>query len=147
MRKITKISLTLYHHMLSCAYMKTNFKKTQPQCLCKYIPAVTLEAILRAMPDTVQIERLGELFKLLGDPSRLRIIHVLMHQEFCVADLSTVLSMQQPAVSQQLKLLRLSRLVKFRKEGKTVYYSLDDEHVGKLFQIALEHLQERKEEA
>lgn len=133
--------------MHSCAYMKKDLHDLQNKCLCKYIPAETLEAILRAMPDTAQIELLGELFKLLGDPSRLRIIHVLMHQELCVADLSTVLSMQQPAVSQQLKLLRLSRLVKFRKEGKTVYYSLDDEHVGKLFQIALEHLQERKEEA
>jgi DNA-binding transcriptional ArsR family regulator len=118
----------------------------QKKCLCKYVPAAKLEAIITAMPEASQIKRLGELFKLLGDPSRLRIIHVLMHQELCVADLSSVLSMQQPAVSQQLKLLRLSRLVKFRKEGKTVYYSLDDEHVGRLFQIALEHLQERKEE-
>jgi ArsR family transcriptional regulator, lead/cadmium/zinc/bismuth-responsive transcriptional repressor len=113
-------------------------------CQCKYIPAKKIKGILKAMPDAVQIERLGELFRLFGEPSRLRIIHILMHQELCVADLSILLGMQQPAVSQQLKLLRLSRLVKFRKEGKTVYYALDDEHVADLFRIALNHLQEKK---
>jgi ArsR family transcriptional regulator, lead/cadmium/zinc/bismuth-responsive transcriptional repressor len=111
-------------------------------CLCKNISKDKIEAILRAMPKAEQIERLGELFRIFGDPSRLRIIHILMHQELCVADLSALLNMQQPAVSQQLKLLRLSRLVKNRKEGKTVYYSLDDDHVSKLFKLALLHLQE-----
>ena len=115
----------------------------EDKCLCKYIPKEKMDAILQEMPDTGQIDRLGELFRLFGDPSRLRIIHVLMHQELCVADLSALLSMQQPAVSQQLKLLRLSRLVKYRKDGKTVYYSLDDEHVSELFKLALLHLQEK----
>jgi len=112
------------------------------KCLCKYIPQEKIDAILKAMPGANQIESLGELFKLFGDPSRLRIIHILMHQELCVADLAALLQMQQPAVSQQLKLLRLSRLVKYRKDGKTVYYTLDDEHVSELFNIALKHLQE-----
>jgi ArsR family transcriptional regulator, lead/cadmium/zinc/bismuth-responsive transcriptional repressor len=112
------------------------------KCLCKYIPQEKMDAILSAMPERDQIEKLGELFKLLGDPSRLKIVHVLMHQELCVADLAALLSMNQPSVSQNLKLLRLSRLVKFRRDGKTVYYTLDDEHVGELFQIALKHLQE-----
>jgi len=115
---------------------------TIESCLCKYIPQEKIDAIITAMPDQSQIEGLSELFKILGDPSRLRIIHVLMHQELCVADLSSLLNMQQPAVSQQLKLLRLSRLVKYRKEGKTVYYTLDDEHVSKLFNIAYKHIQE-----
>lgn len=111
-------------------------------CLCKFIPPKKIEQILKSMPDNSQIEKLSELFKLLGDPTRLRIIHILMHQELCVADLSALLKMQQPAVSQQLKLLRLSRLVKYRKDGKTVYYTLDDEHVSQLFSIAYKHLQE-----
>jgi DNA-binding transcriptional ArsR family regulator len=114
------------------------------KCLCKYIPKKKMAAILKAMPDQASIEGLGQLFKLLGDPSRLKIIHVLTHQELCVADLSALLGMQQPAVSQQLKLLRLSRLVKNRKDGKTVYYTLDDEHVSGLFGIALSHLSEKK---
>lgn len=113
-------------------------------CLCKYIPQNKIDAILKAMPGQPQIDGLSELFKILGDSSRLRIIHILMHQELCVADLSALLKMQQPAVSQQLKLLRLARLVKFRKDGKNVYYSLDDEHVSELFNIALRHLQERE---
>jgi DNA-binding transcriptional ArsR family regulator len=114
------------------------------KCLCKYVPKEKMDAILKAMPDAGQIGNLGQLFKLLGDPSRLRIIHVLMHQELCVADLSSLLGMQQPAVSQQLKLLRLSHLVKNRKDGKTVYYTLDDEHVSELFNIALKHQLENK---
>jgi len=115
---------------------------TTETCLCKYIPREKIDAIIRAMPNQSQIDGLSELFKILGDPSRLRIIHVLMHQELCVADLASLLNMQQPAVSQQLKLLRLSRLVKYRKEGKTVYYTLDDEHVSTLVSIAYKHIQE-----
>lgn len=117
---------------------------TKETCLCKYIPQKKIKAIMRTMPNQSQIDGLSDLFKIFGDPSRLRIIHILMHQELCVADLSALLSIQQPAVSQQLKLLRLSRLVKYRKDGKNVYYSLDDEHVSVLFKIALEHLSERE---
>lgn len=112
------------------------------ECQCKHIPKGNIDNILLTMPKPDVIERLGELFKLLGDPSRLRIIHVLLHQELCVADLASLVNMQQPAVSQNLKLLRLMHLVKYRKEGKTVYYSLDDEHVGQLFQLALNHILE-----
>lgn len=115
---------------------------TTDTCLCKYIPQEKIDAIIKAMPNQTQIDGLSELFKILGDPSRLRIIHILMHQELCVADLACLLNMQQPAVSQQLKLLRLSRLVKYRKAGKTVYYTLDDEHVGDLFNIAYRHINE-----
>ncbi len=112
-------------------------------CLCKYISPAKADAVLRSMPDEKQADSLSGLFRLFGDPSRLRIIHVLMHLELCVADLSSLVGMQQPAVSQQLKLLRLARLVKYRKQGKTVYYSLDDEHVGRIFRLGLTHLQER----
>ena len=116
---------------------------TTEKCLCKNIPESQIKGILDAMPDSAQIDNLADLFRLFSDSTRLRIIHVLMHQELCVADLSSLLGMRQPAVSHQLKLLRLSRLVKYRKEGTTVYYTLDDEHVSELFQIALKHLQEK----
>jgi len=112
------------------------------QCLCKYIPQKKIDEILKAMPSPDSIEKLSELFKLFGDPSRLRIIHILMHQELCVADLAALIGMQQPSVSQQLKVLRLSRLVKYRKEGKTIYYTLDDEHVSEIFKVSLKHLHE-----
>jgi len=120
--------------------------KMSVQCLCKNIPQSKIDAILQAMPPDEQIKRLGELFFIFSEPSRLRIIHVLMHQELCVVDLAALIGMQQPAVSQQLKLLRLSHLVKYRKEGKTVYYSLADEHVSELFRIGLQHIQETKKE-
>ncbi len=112
------------------------------QCLCKNIPQKKIDKILRVMPDNERVEMLSELFKLFGDPSRLRIIHILMHQELCVADLAILVNMQQPAVSQQLKLLRIARLVKYRKEGKTIYYALDDKHVSEIFKVALKHLHE-----
>jgi len=72
----------------------------------------------------------------------LKILSYLSMKELCVADLSLLVQMQQSAISHQLMLLRLNRLVKYRKEGTTIYYSLDDEHINSIFKVALEHLQE-----
>lgn len=83
---------------------------------------------------------LADLFKALGDPTRVRIIHALHLSELCVHDLTVVLNMGQSAVSHQLRFLRNLRIVKRRKVGKTVYYSLDDEHVAQIFMLTLEHL-------
>lgn len=113
-------------------------------CLCKSINRRTMESVVKSIPGQFQMERLCEIFKMMGEPSRLRIIHLLTKLELCVADIAILLKMHQPAVSQQLKLLRLAHLVKFRKEGKTVYYSLDDEHVRKMYTIGLKHLLEQK---
>ncbi|MDD4308987.1 MAG: metalloregulator ArsR/SmtB family transcription factor [Candidatus Cloacimonetes bacterium] len=87
--------------------------------------------------------RLAEFFKVFGDSTRLKILYFLSHHELCVADLSTLVGMQQSAVSHQLKTLKLHRLVKYRKEGVTVYYSLDDTHIESIFAIAREHLMEQ----
>ena len=89
-------------------------------------------------PDAAQ---LADTFKALADPTRVRIISVLAHTELCVCDLSATLDMSQSAVSHQLRLLRQMRLVKNRKAGRMVYYSLDDEHIRDLFQRGLEHIQ------
>lgn len=83
---------------------------------------------------------LSQIFKALGDPTRLKIIELLSHGELCVLDISEGLSMTQSAISHQLRTLRNLRLVKYRKEGKQVIYSLDDEHVLKLFEQGLEHV-------
>lgn len=83
---------------------------------------------------------LSQIFKALGDPTRLKIIELLSHGELCVLDISEALSMTQSAISHQLRTLRNLRLVKYRKEGKQVIYSLDDEHVLKLFEQGLEHV-------
>lgn len=84
---------------------------------------------------------LADLFKALGDPTRVKLIHALLSTELCVHDLCVVLGMAQSAVSHQLRYLRNIRMVKRRKEGKTVYYSIDDDHVKEIFSQTLTHLQ------
>ncbi len=88
------------------------------------------------------INSLAELFKCMGDPTRLKILHALQQQELCVCDLSVVVNSSESAVSHQLRLLRTQKLVKFRRDGKVIYYSLDDHHIGMLFNQALEHVNE-----
>jgi ArsR family transcriptional regulator len=88
-------------------------------------------------------ERLAEIFKALSDPTRLRLISLLLENEACVHNLQDVLGMSQSAISHQLRHLRLLKLVRFRKEGRHVYYALDDEHVRKLFEQGLLHAQHR----
>ena len=85
---------------------------------------------------------LAETFRALGDPTRVRILDALSHEELCVCDLAAVLSLSQSAVSHQLRLLRSLRLVKARREGRMVFYSLDDRHVVDLLQQGLRHVEE-----
>ena len=85
-------------------------------------------------------EQVAEIFKALADPTRVRILHALSHAELCVSDLAAVLGMSESAVSHQLRLLRSLRVVRARREGKLIFYALDDEHVARLFQLSLEHL-------
>jgi DNA-binding transcriptional ArsR family regulator len=83
---------------------------------------------------------LAALFDALGDPTRARIVHVLLNQEMCTCDLAAVVGVSESAVSQHLRLLRTLRLVRFRREGRLVYYSLDDGHVSELVRTGLVHL-------
>ncbi|MCC6167583.1 MAG: winged helix-turn-helix transcriptional regulator [Caldilineaceae bacterium] len=82
----------------------------------------------------------AELFKALSDPTRVRIISLLAHTELCVGDLSLVLAMSQPAISYQLRILRSLRIVRARKEGKHVFYTLDDEHIHQLYLQGVNHI-------
>ena len=110
--------------------------------LGKSISAEEMENIKRHIPADEVIQKMAEFFKVFGDGTRLKILSYLSMKELCVADLSLLVQMQQSAISHQLMLLRLNRLVKYRKEGTTIYYSLDDEHINSIFKVALEHLQE-----
>jgi ArsR family transcriptional regulator, lead/cadmium/zinc/bismuth-responsive transcriptional repressor len=83
--------------------------------------------------------RLSDIFKTMGDPTRLRIIHALSTGEMCVCDIAAALGMEHSAISHQLRFLRNMRVVKFRKAGKEAFYTLDDEHVLRLFNEGLEH--------
>lgn len=98
----------------------------------------------RRAPELSQqyIQPLADVFKVLGDPTRLRILRVLMNQEVCVRDIADELGMGQSAVSHQLRILRDARLVQFRRDGKTVYYSLADAHVFTLLDVGLKHVAE-----
>lgn len=98
----------------------------------------------RQAPELSQqyIQPLADVFKVLGEPTRLRILRVLMNQEVCVRDIADELGMGQSAVSHQLRILRDARLVQFRRDGKTVYYSLADAHVFTLLDVGLEHVAE-----
>ncbi len=84
--------------------------------------------------------RLAEIFKVLGDSTRIRLLALLTSNEMCVCDIAAALGMGQSAISHQLRVLRTARLVKFRKEGKEAWYSLDDDHVVKLMSQGLEHV-------
>lgn len=95
------------------------------------------ESLLGSVPAA----RLAATFKALADPTRVRIVSILTETELCVCDLAATLGMTQSAVSHQLRLMRDIRLVKSRKEGRMVYYSLDDEHIRDLFQRGLEHVE------
>jgi DNA-binding transcriptional ArsR family regulator len=85
-------------------------------------------------------QSIAETFKILGDPTRVKILHALSKRELCVCDISAVIAIGQSAVSHQLRLLRGARLVKFRKEGKMVWYSLDDEHIARLLAQSIKHI-------
>ena len=96
--------------------------------------------ILSQMPSDPELERLSEVFKIFSDNSRLRIIAALLEKELCVYDLTQALGMTQSAVSHQLRLLRNAHLVKTRREGKSLFYSLDDDHVVTIMSQGLAHI-------
>ncbi len=96
----------------------------------------------RVMLEERTLDDLADIFKMLSHQTRLKILHALSDYELCVCDLAALLGMSESAVSHQLRLLRNMRLVRSRREGKLVYYALDDHHVQQLFAAALEHIQE-----
>lgn len=94
------------------------------------------------MPDEEEVYYLAELYKVFADPTRIRILYVLTKSEMCVRDIAKVLNMTQSSISHQLRVLKQSRLVKFKREGKVIFYSLADEHVYTILNQGLEHIAE-----
>lgn len=94
------------------------------------------------MHDARTIAELAEIFKVLSEPTRVRILQALSTEELCVCDIAAVVETTTSAISHQLRILRTTRLVKSRKDGKMVYYSLDDDHVRNLFEEGIRHLKE-----
>ena len=102
-----------------------------------------LTELQKILSDEDQVTRVSEFFRLMGDNSRLIILIALNHRELCVSDLVRLLNVSQPTVSHQLKLLRTAKLVKTRREGRTIYYTLDDEHIENIVAMAVEHALEK----
>ena len=93
-------------------------------------------------PDDEILYDLAELFKVFGDSTRIKILYSMFDNELCVNDIARLLNLSQSSVSHQLRILKTSKLVKFRREGKSIYYSLDDEHVRSIISMGMEHVEE-----
>ena len=111
-------------------------------CECNDIHEDIVNETKDKMPEDEMLYDLAELFKVFGDTTRIKILYALFSNEMCVCDIANLLNMTQSAISHQLRVLKQARLVKFRKEGKTVYYSLDDSHISQIFNCGLNHIQE-----
>ena len=98
--------------------------------------------VLKFMPKEQQLMDLADFFKIFGDPTRVRILYVLSQSQMCVCDIANLLQMGQSAISHQLRILKQMRLVKFKREGKTVFYSLADGHIETILAQGMEHISE-----
>ena len=119
-------------------------KNTDPieRCNCDVIHEDIVNYVMKRMPEEETLYNLAELFKVFGDSTRIRILWALDESEMCVCDIAAVLNMTQSAISHQLRVLKQARLVKNRRDGKVVYYSLDDEHIRQIFDQGLNHIRE-----
>lgn len=101
-----------------------------------------VERVKAAMPDEDMLYDAAELFKVFGDSTRTRILSALFIEELCVCDIAEILGMTKSAVSHQLRTLRQTKIVKARRAGKEIFYSLDDDHISRIYKTAMEHLRE-----
>ena len=123
---------------------KMEEKKELDRCEITVIHEDVVNRVSKNLPDEEDLYDLAELFKVFGDSTRVRILCALDEAEMCVCDIAALLNMTQSAISHQLRVLKQARLVKNRKEGKVVYYSLDDDHVKSIFNQGLMHIKERQ---
>ncbi len=112
------------------------------QCDYMHTHEEVVKKVQDHMPNTEELKNLAGFFKVFGDPTRIKILYVLWQSEICVCDLAMVLEMSQSAVSHQLRVLKQLKLVKNRREGKTVFYSLADEHIKTIMNQGMEHIRE-----
>lgn len=120
-------------------------KKTEvelEQCESVEVHEELLKIVDEKLPEEEELYDLAELFKVFGDSTRIRILFVLFEAEVCVCDLAQALNMTQSAVSHQLRILKQNKLVKSRREGKSVFYSLADDHVRSIIDQGREHIEE-----
>lgn len=102
----------------------------------------TLQRLQDDLPGDELLYDLAELFRVFGDSTRIKILYALFESELCVNDIAQVVGLSQSAVSHQLRLLKTNKLVRFRRDGKTIYYALDDDHVRSMIALGMEHVEE-----
>lgn len=119
-----------------------DLEKMQKEANAEKKSEETLQKIFDEMPPEEILYDLAEIFKIFGDSTRIKILYTLFESELCVRDIAEILNMSQNAVSHQLRVLKNNKLVRFRKEGKNVYYSLADDHVYSIIKMGMEHLEE-----
>lgn len=112
-------------------------------CESTVIHEQKVEKVKKQMPDEEILYDLADVYKIFGDTTRIKILCTLFEDEMCVCDIAATINMTQSAVSHQLRILKQARLIKYRKEGKVVYYSLDDNHVKSIFNEGLNHIMEK----
>ena len=111
-------------------------------CEIQFVDEKKVKNVRKAMRSVMVVSALAETFKILGDPTRIKIAFALSKEELCVCDIANLLGVSQSVVSHSLRTLRQMKLVKFRKEGKIAYYALDDEHISNLLDIGFRHVEE-----
>jgi len=123
-----------------CSKEVKEMKQSDAACDCSVIHREVVERVAKAMPREEKLYDLAELFKVFGDSTRIKILCALQQEEMCVCDIAALLGMTHSAISHQLRILKQAGLVKFRRDGKVVYYSLDDEHVSNIFAQGFVHV-------
>lgn len=117
-------------------------RTTAPACGMLHVHEELVERVRAELPQEEQLFDLAELFKVFGDSTRIKILYLLFEAELCVCDIAQLLGMTQSAISHQLQVLKKSKLVKYRRDGKTVFYSLADSHVRTIIGQGMEHINE-----
>lgn len=127
----------------------SNYESKNLDCTCNEtgkeyldLPNNVIQEVFQSMPTDDELIDLSELFKIFGDSTRIKILYALLVSEMCVCNIATLLGMSQSAISHQLRLLKQAGLVKYRREGKTIFYSLSDGHVSTIINQGMEHVQE-----
>lgn len=129
-----------YDHTVDQVADQNTIIASEPQS--EVLDPAAIHAIASEMPHDEIIMDLTELFKVLGDPTRAKVLFALEKKELCVGDIAALLDMSSSAISHQLRMLKQNRLLRARRDGKQIYYSLHDHHVSQLFEAGMEHVQE-----
>ncbi|MFT8312761.1 MAG: metalloregulator ArsR/SmtB family transcription factor [Clostridium sp.] len=135
--------MSTYNIVKEVVYLANKEVETIETCNCTVLHEDIINKVRENMINEELLYDLSDLYKVFGDTTRVKILHVLSISEMCVCDISNLLGIKQSSVSHQLKTLRQAKLVKYRRNGKIVYYSLDDNHVEQIFNQGLAHIREK----